>query len=101
MAQLSCNERKGPVKIVFTKLTDVKIYISEKFKDPNAENASWIYKDPTKCIVLKPADQKSLTKAKKVQANSIEQLFFKFDWDSSGRVQELQVKFKITFPVED
>ena len=56
MAQLNCNDRRGPVRVSFPKLLDVKIYISEKFQEPNVENASWVFTDPIKCFVLKPKD---------------------------------------------
>jgi len=42
-AILYASERKGPCRISFDKLYDVKIYISEKCSDPAADNATWSY----------------------------------------------------------
>lgn len=85
MAQLNASERKGTVCIVFSKIYDLKILISEKFKNPQPENASWIFNMPTKCLILKPKDQKSLSKAKKVSANHFNDLYFRFEWQSSEK----------------
>jgi len=53
-AILNSGDRKGPCKIVFEKLNDIKIYVSEKFQDPAPENATWAFERPTKQISLNP-----------------------------------------------
>ena len=57
-AILYASDRKGPCRISFEKLYDIKIYISEKYQDPAADNATWTYLKPVKFIYLQPQDIK-------------------------------------------
>ena len=50
---------------------------------------------------MQPKDQKTLTKLQKYRTNSFDSLFFKFEWQSSKSEQELLIKFKVNFPLED
>ncbi len=50
---------------------------------------------------MKPKDQKTLNKVQRLQTNHFDHLYFKFEWQSQKKQQELQIKFKVTFPLED
>ena len=51
---LNAGERKGPCRISFDKLYDIQIFISEKYQDPVAENATWAFHQPVKFCYLLP-----------------------------------------------
>jgi hypothetical protein len=61
-AILYAGERKGPVRLVFEKLYDIQVYVSEKFQDPASDNATWAFERPKKILYLQPSEIKPLTK---------------------------------------
>jgi hypothetical protein len=53
--------------VVFERPYDIKLYVSERFQDPSAENATWtLFQTPmsikNKSFVLKPEDLKLIGK---------------------------------------
>ncbi len=42
-AVLNAGDRKGPCRLTFEKVQDIKIYVSERFQDPQPDNATWSY----------------------------------------------------------
>lgn len=66
---LNAGERRGPIRVFFDKMYDIKVYVSEKFQDPQPDNATWPFERPQKAFYLSPSDIKPANKKAVVYVN--------------------------------